>query len=368
MRFTHVELRRVHLELVSPFRTAHGVETARDVLLVRVLGPDGEGWGECVAPAEPTYTSEYVDGAHDVMRRFLVPALGRGELGAADVAARLAFCQGHHMAKAAIEVAVLDAELRRDGRSLADHLGVTVDRVPAGVAVGITGSIDGLLGAVGRHLAEGYRRVKIKIEPGWDLDPVAAVRAAFGNIPLQVDANSAYTLDDAEHLARLDPFGLLLVEQPLAPDDLAGHALLAQRMSTPLCLDESIVSATVAADALDRGSCRVVNVKAGRVGGVAEAVRIHDLCRARRIPVWCGGMLETGLGRAVNVALAGLPGFTLPGDLSASDRYFHEDLTEPFELVDGQLRIPSGPGLGVTPRPEMLRAATTTVETLGPFG
>ncbi len=353
---THVELRRVHLPLVNPFRTAHGIETARDVLVVRVLGPDTEGWAECVAPAEPGYTAEYVDGAHDVLRRFLVPALAAG--------VPVSLVKGHPMAKAALEVALLDAELRAAGRSLAAHLGGTRDRVPAGVAVGISGSVPALLDAVERHVAEGYRRVKLKIEPGWDVEPVAAVRARHPDLPLQVDGNGAYTIGDADHLARLDEYGLLLVEQPLADDDLAGHAALARRMRTPICLDETITSVTVATDALDRGACAVINLKVGRVGGLAEAVRIHDLCRTRSVPLWCGGMLETGLGRALNVALAALPGFTLPGDLSASQRYFHEDLTEPFVLDDGHLAVPAGPGLGVRPRPEVLAATTRSVETL----
>jgi len=353
---THVELRRVHLPLVTPFRTAHGVETVRDVLIVRVLGPDAEGWAECVAPAEPTYTAEYVDGAHDVLRRFLVPAFAAGE--AAPVV------KGHPMARAALEVAVLDAELRAADRSLAAHLGVTRARVPAGIALGISGSVPALLDAVERHVAEGYRRVKLKIEPGWDLVPVAAVRSRFPDLALQVDANGSYTLAAADHLGGLDEFGLLLCEQPLADDDLAGHAALARRMHTPICLDETITSATVAADAIERGACSVVNLKVGRVGGLAEAVRIHDHCRARGVALWCGGMLETGLGRALNVALAALPGFTLPGDLSASDRYFHEDLTEPFVLDDGHLAVPAGPGLGVSPRPEVLAATTRSVETL----
>jgi O-succinylbenzoate synthase len=353
---THVELRRVHLPLVTPFRTAHGVETARDVLVVRVLGPDTEGWAECVAPAEPTYTAEYVDGAHDVLRRFLVPALAAG--------AATPAVKGHPMARAALEVALLDADLRAAHRSLAAHLGVTRDRVPAGIALGISGSVPALLDAVERHVAEGYRRVKLKIEPGWDLVPVAAVRARFPELALQVDANGSYTVDDADHLAGLDEFGLLLCEQPLGDDDLAGHAALARRIGTPICLDETITSATVAADAIERGACSVVNLKVGRVGGLAEAVRIHDLCRDRRVALWVGGMLETGLGRALNVALAALPGFTLPGDLSASDRYFHEDLTEPFVLDDGHLAVPAGPGLGVSPRPEVLAATTRSVETL----
>ena len=232
------------------------------------------------------------------------------------------------MAKAAVEMAVLDAELRTAGRSLAAHLGAVRDRVDCGVSVGIMDSVHELLDAVAGYLDDGYRRIKLKIEPGWDLDAVAAVRDRFGDdLALQVDANCAYTLDDAPRLAELDRFGLLLIEQPLPEDDLVGHAELARRLATPLCLDESITSARSAADAIAMGACRIVNIKPGRVGGYLEARRIHDVCAAHRVPVWCGGMLETGIGRAGNLALAALPNFTLPGDTSASDRYYRRDIT-----------------------------------------
>jgi o-succinylbenzoate synthase len=364
VNITHVELRRVRVPLVAPFRASHGTESVRDVLLVRAIGADVEGWGECVAMAEPLYTPEYVDAAQEVIRRFLLPRLPREGLAAASVAPALAPVRGHPMAKAAVEAAVLDAELRLSGESLANRLGGVRTRVPAGVAIGIVGSVGALLDEVDRHLAEGYRRIKLKIEPGWDVEPVRAVREHVGDLALQVDANGAYTLGDAAHLARLDPFQLLLIEQPLADDDLAGHVELGRRLRTPICLDESIVSARVAADAVARGACRVVNVKPGRVGGLLEAVRVHDVCRAAGVPVWCGGMLETGIGRAANVALASLPGFTLAGDLSASARYFRQDLTAPFVLDDGHLTVPVGPGIGVTPLAEVLDELTTSVETV----
>jgi O-succinylbenzoate synthase len=234
------------------------------------------------------------------------------------------------------------------------------------VSVGIAPSLPELLDEVDTYLQAGYRRIKLKIEPGWDAEPVQAVRDRFGDVPLQVDANTAYSLEDWPALAALDPFDLLLVEQPLDEDDLPGHAELARRIRTPVCLDESITSARVAEVAIAMGACAVVNIKAGRVGGYLEAVRIHDVCRAAGIPVWCGGMLETGLGRAANVALAALPGFTLPGDTSASDRYFHRDITTPFELVDGRLAVPTGPGLGVAPLPEVLDELTTDVQLVRP--
>jgi O-succinylbenzoate synthase len=351
---TAVELYRLRLPLARPFRAAHGTEHAKDVLLVRVETAEAEGWGECVATAEPTYWPEYADGAAHVIEHHLVPRVLAGRT-LDDIA-------GHHMAKAALRSALLDARLRAEGRSLAEYLGATADRVPAGVAVGLHDSIDGLLAEVGGLAAEGYQRVKLKIQPGWDVEPVRAVRRAFPDLPLHVDANGSYETAEQAHgqLAPLDDFGLLMIEQPLPADDLLGHARLAHTLATPICLDESIGSADDAATALQLGACRVVNIKPGRVGGCDEAKRVHDLCVARGVPVWCGGMLETGVGRAVNVALAALPGFTLPGDLSASSRYFAEDVTEPFVLEDGCLRVPSGPGIGVSPRPDVLADADTS--------
>lgn len=362
-------LRRLRLPLVTPFRTSFGTETERDVLIVEAEGRDGRGWGECVAMTEPLYSSEYVDGAHAVTRAHLLPRLAAaqeasagGAVAAEDVSSVLSPIRGHFMAKAALEMAVLDADLRVAGKSLSSYLGGCRAKVAAGVSVGIPPSLDRLMEIVDRHVAEGYLRVKLKIEPGWDVEPVAAVRERYPDLPLQVDANSAYRLGDAARLAELDRFGLLLIEQPLPEEDLAGHAALAARIRTPICLDESITSAAGAADAIERGACSVVNIKAGRVGGYLEARRVHDVCRERGVPVWCGGMLETGLGRAANVALAALPGFTLPGDTSASDRYFDRDVTEPFVLDAGHLRVPDGPGLGVSPVPEVLEGFTTSVE------
>jgi O-succinylbenzoate synthase len=235
-------------------------------------------------------------------------------------------------------------------------------QIDVGVSVGITASVDALVGQVDRYVADGYRRVKLKIEPGWDVAPVRAVRERYPDLALQVDANGAYGLGDAETLAALDPFALLLIEQPLPEDDLRGHAALAAKLSTPICLDESITSVASAIEAIEMGACAIVNIKPGRIGGYLEAKAVHDACVARSVPVWCGGMLETGIGRAANVALASLPGFTLPADLSASDRYFHTDITEPFVLEDGRLRVPTGPGIGVTPVRDVLDRLTTSVE------
>ncbi|MFF0149407.1 O-succinylbenzoate synthase [Amycolatopsis sulphurea] len=367
MKIDRVVLRRISLPLVRPFRTSLGVEYERPALLVHVTTSDSEGWGECVAGADAGYSSEYLAGAEDVLARHLVPPLlAAGNVTAPSVAPMLAGVKGHRMAKAALETAVLDAELRGYGMSFATSLGAVADRVPSGVSVGIMDSVPELLDAVGGYLEAGYRRVKLKIEPGWDVEPVRAVRERFGeDLPLQVDANGAYALGDARHLARLDGFGLLLIEQPLDEEDLLGHAELARQLRTPMCLDESIVSARSAAAAITLGACRIVNIKPGRVGGYLEARRIHDVCAAHGVAVWCGGMLETGLGRAGNLALAALPNCTLPGDVSASRRYYETDLTEPFTLVDGYLPVPSGPGLGVTPIPSVLAEVTTAVRELG---
>lgn len=367
MKLEAVELLRVTLPLVSPFRTSFGTQTARDVLLVRALGPEAEGFGECVALEQPVYSSEYVEDAAHVTRTHLLPRLfAHGDVTAAGVGHALRAVHGHRMAKGALELAVLDAELRAAGVSLADHLGGVRELVDSGVSVGIMDSVDALLGAVGDYLDRGYVRIKLKIEPGWDVEPVAAVRERFGDILLQVDANAAYTLDDARHLARLDAFDLLLIEQPLPEDDVRGHAELARVVATPLCLDESITSARAAADAIALGACRVVNVKAGRVGGYLEARRVADVCAAHGVAVWCGGMVETGIGRAANAALASLPTFTLPGDISASDRFYAQDLTAPFVLEGGRIRVPTGPGLGVEVLPDVLDGHLTSRELVRP--
>lgn len=369
MRIEAVALRRISLPLVSPFRTSFGVETDRDALLVRVRTKDGDGWGECVAMSEPGYSSEYVDAALMVMRKHLVPRLlAEKHVEAIDVARILSGVKGHKMAKCALEMAVLDAELRIEGVPFGDALGAEKASVECGVSIGIMNSIDELVEAVDGYLLKGYRRIKLKIEPGWDIEPIKAVRKVFGpDMLLQVDANTAYTLNDVETFSALDRYGLLLIEQPFAEDDLVGHAKLARKIATPICLDESIESVKQAEAAIELGACEIVNIKAGRVGGYLEAVRIHDYCASIGVPVWCGGMLETGLGRAANVALAALPGFVYPGDTSASDRYFLKDITEPFVMHDGLLDVPAGPGLGVTPDIDTLTKLTTAVEEIRPY-
>ena len=358
MKLEAVELRRIKLDLVAPFETSFGVQTEKDVLLVKVLMEGAEGWGECVAGEKPDYSPEYVDGAQDVLMRHMLPRLLDRDLAAANVAKALAWVHGHHMAKAAIEMAVLDAELRARGESFAHFFGAVRKEVDCGVSVGIQPSIPDLLQVVGAFLGQGYRRIKLKIKPGRDVEQVRAVREKFGDVPLQVDANTAYKLADAEHLAQLDPFDLLLIEQPLPEDQVLAHAQLARIVRTPICLDESIESYQNAADAIELGACRIINIKPGRVGGYLAARKIHDLCAEKHVPVWMGGMLETGIGRAGNVAMAAMQNFTLPGDTSASDRYFGRDITEPFVLRDGRLKVPAGPGLGVNVDVEYLDSIT----------
>ena len=364
MKLEAVELRRIHMSLVAPFETSFGVQTERDILLLKAITSSGEGWGECVATEEPVYSSEYIEAAQHVLVHHLLPRLlDQPMIAAADVARLLRPVHGHPMAKSALEMAILDAELRAKGSSFARFFGAVRPAVDCGVSVGIHRSIPELLETVGGYVADGYKRIKLKIKPGWDVEPVRAVREHFGDVPLQVDANTAYSVQDGPRLAELDQFDLLLIEQPLPEEQVLAHAQLARLIQTPICLDESITSAQIASDAIELGACRIINIKPGRVGGYLEARKIHDVCADRGIPVWMGGMLETGLGRAGNVAMAAMSNFTLPGDTSASDRYYHRDITEPFVLEKGRLKVPTGPGLGVTVDEEYLESITFAKET-----
>src|SRR6202163_3846545 len=359
-------MRRIHLSLVAPFETSFGVPHMRDILLMKASPSDGAGWGEGGAGEEPTYSSEYVEGAQHVLIHHLLPRLlEQSRLEAEDVGLVLRPVHGHNMAKAAIEMAILDAQLRARGESFATYFGAVRPAVDAGVSVGIHKTIPELLETVGDYVEQGYRRIKLKIKPGWDVEPVRAVRERFGKVPLQVDANTAYTLSDASHLALLDPFDLLLIEQPLPEEQVLAHAELAKVVRTPICLDESITSAQAAADAIQLGACQIINIKPGRVGGYLEGRRIHDICAAHGVPVWMGGMLEMGLGRAGNVAMAAMPNFTLPGDTSASDRYYSRDITAPFVLREGRLDVPGGPGLGLEGDVEFLDSITHWRQTVG---
>jgi o-succinylbenzoate synthase len=366
MKIEAVELRAVRLPLAIPFRTSQHSQDERVALVVCAHTTDGQGWADCAVSPEPFYEPEFTSGARAMIAGYLVPMLRAApQVTAARVQAVLAPVKGHQMAKAALETAVLDAELRAKQMSFAQYLGAVRDRVPVGVSVGIPGSLAELIDQVGAYLEQGYRRVKLKIEPGWDVEPIRAVRERFGpGLALQADANAAYTLASAPHLRELDQFGLLLVEQPLPAEDLLGHAELARLIRTPVCLDESITSPRAAATALRLGACSVINVKPARVGGYLAARAVHDLCAACGIPVWCGGMLETGVGRAANLALAALENFTLPGDISATARYFTEDITRPFVLQDGHIAVPGGPGTGVEVLPDALDRLTTHREIL----
>ena len=349
MRIEAIELRRVDIPLVTPFRTSFGTQDSRDCVLVRVVTDAGEGWGECVTMPWPLYSAESTDAVIPLVRTHLAPRLlGVEGVGPRDVARLLAPIRGHRMAKAALESAVLDAWLRATGQSFATFLGVAVDRVPCGVSVGIHDRTDALVRTVGGYLDEGYVRIKLKIEPGNDLAPVAAVRGAFGDdVLLQVDANAAYEPGDIPLLRRLDAHDLLLIEQPFDEERLLANVDLRAAIATPVCLDESAVSAQVVADAIRLGAVDIVNIKAGRVGGYLEAARIHDLCVAHGVPVWCGGMVETGIGRAANAVLAGMHGFSLPGDNSGFDRFYATDIVaDPLRMVDGHLPVPTTPGMG----------------------
>ncbi len=351
MKITRIDLYHLSMPLKSAFETSFGRINTRDCVLVEAFAGDQVGYGECPADRDPGYSYETVGTAWHILQDFLLPAVVGVELdGAMDLQARLSFVRGHPMAKAGLEMALWDLLGKSQGRSLAKLLGGVRRQVEVGVSVGLQASPEKLVEVVHGYLDQGYRRVKIKIKPGRDVQDASAVRAAFPDLRLQVDANSAYTLEDAVALQPLDELGLLLIEQPLAEDDLWDHHYLQAKFNTPICLDESITSARHARQALEMDACRVINIKAGRVGGISQAVAIHDLCKDRGVPVWCGGMLETGVGRASNLALASLPGFTLPGDISATDRYYDEDITqERFTLnPNSTIDVPSAPGMGVT--------------------
>jgi O-succinylbenzoate synthase len=349
LKIDRVLVRRVRLPLRFPFETSFGRQDDKEFLLVSVSAAGASGHAECVADVDPFYLPETNDTVLHVMRDFLVPLLFRLEIrDPREVLPAFARVRGHEMAKAALEMAVFELCARRDGVPLHRVLGGRPGEIASGVSIGLQKDADTLLDLVAREVAAGYRRIKIKIKPGRDADLVAAIRTRFPEVPLMVDANSAYTLDHVPLLRSLDAFRLMMIEQPLAWDDIVDHATLQKQIQTAVCLDESIRSAEDARRALQLGACRIVNIKVGRVGGFAGAIAVHDVCRARNVPVWCGGMLESGVGRLANVHLQTLPGFTLPGDTSASARYFEEDLVDPPVVVSpgGTIQVPEGPGLG----------------------
>ena len=350
MKIEKVELFLCRLPLVQFFETSFGRSYDRTFVLVRVEGEGHEGWGESVAEANPYYSSETTDTVWHILESFLVP-LVRGHTfeHPRDVFPVLRRVRGHNMAKAGIEMAVWDLYARSLGQPLSAVLGGTRKRISSGVSIGIQDSLDQLLEKIEKELAAGYQRIKIKIKTGWDIDAVERVRGRFGAIPLMVDANAAYTLEDQPHLARLDPYDLMMIEQPLDYDDVMDHATLQKGITTPICLDESIHTVRIARDAIEAKACQIINIKPGRVGGHRASIELHDLCAAHDIPVWHGGMLESGIGRAHNIHLASLPNFRLPGDIAASKRYYQPDLIEPAIEVgaDGTIAVPEGPGIGV---------------------
>ncbi len=364
-----LELRIIRLPLVAPFESSTSVETVKEALLVLVEKEGVVGYGECVAGTGPWYSEETIESAGYVIKQFLAPLLfSNAFTNPAQFLDGTRRLRGNNMAVASVEMALWDLMGKLKRQPLSKLLEGSKTEVEVGVSVGIQPSIEKLVDKVALRVAEGYKRIKTKIKPGFDLEPVRAIRKRFPDIPLQVDANSAYTLEDLPLLKQLDGFNLLLIEQPLAPDDIIDHSKLQKHLSTPVCLDESIRSMDDARQAIEIDACRVINIKPGRLRGLKCSRQLHDFCMARKIPVWCGGMLETGIGRAFNVALASLPGFTLPGDTSASRLYFKKDIiTKEFELTEnGTLEVPREPGIGVQVDTKFLESQTISEERILP--
>jgi O-succinylbenzoate synthase len=351
MKIESITLHHISMPLVAPFETSFGRETDRQCVLITLRADGLIGYGECVATRDPGYSYETAGTAWHILEDFIAPLIiGKDIADAQDFQKRVEGIRGHHLAKAGVEMALWDLLGKRDGKSLKELFGGTREKVEVGVSIGIQESASVLLRTVESYLQKGYRRVKIKIKPGREVEETSAVRHAYPDLRLQVDANSAYTLETAGALKPLDDLDLLLIEQPLYEDDIWDHRRLQAEFQTPICLDESVVSPRHARYALEMEACKIINIKPARVGGLRQGLMIHDYCRARNVPVWCGGMLETGVGRASNLAIASLPGFILPGDISASDRYYQRDITnERFVLSDDStIDVPAGPGLGVT--------------------
>jgi O-succinylbenzoate synthase len=369
MKINQVHLRQIRLPLVHFFETSFGRTYQRDMILVEVVGEGGSGWGEVTAGENPFYNEEWTESAWMILRDYAIPRIrGRELKSACDVAPLTAHIRGHQMARAGLEVAVWDLEARLENQPLWKKIGGGARReIPCGVSIGIQDSVPQLLEKIERELAAGYQRIKMKIKPGWDVEVIRKVRERFPNIKLMADANSAYTLADAIHLRQLDQFYLMMIEQPLAHDDIIDHAELQAQLETPICLDECIRSAHHAEQAIKLRACGIINIKLGRVGGFREARRVHDVAEAAGIPVWCGGMLEAGIGRAHNVALATLPDFVLPGDVSASKRYWARDIIQPpVETTSlGTIEIRDQPGFGYALDLDFIRQITVREETVG---
>lgn len=365
MKIDRVEIREIQLPLVHFFETSFGRTTTRRIVLVRVEAGGVTGWGEVTAGEEPFYSHETPETAWHILRDFLIPWSLNWEWGVlSELALRFHPIRGHNMAKAGLENALWDIEAQMKRLPLSKVMGGTLQEIPCGVSIGIQDSVEELLDKIEREVAAGYQRIKVKIKPGWDVEVLDRIRQKFPRLPLMADANSAYTLRDLPRLKLLDRFYLMMVEQPLGWDDLVDHAKLQRELSTPVCLDESIHSSDDARKAIELGSCKIINVKLGRVGGFTAARELHDVCRSQGVPVWCGGMLESGVGRAHNIALSALPGFTLPGDVSASRRYWKQDIIDPEVEVTshGTIRVPETPGLGFAPNLERIERATVRKE------
>ncbi len=363
MKIESITFQHLNMPLVSPFETSFGRETDRECILITIRSDGLAGYGECVASRDPGYNYETTGTALHILKDFITPLiLGKDIKDALDFQERVSGIRGHHLAKAGVEMALWDLLGKREGKSLRELLGGVREKVDVGVSIGIQSSTQGLVRSAAEYVQQGYARVKIKIKPGRDVEDASAVRKEFPNLRLQVDANSAYTLADAKILKPLDALNLLLIEQPLFEDDIWDHHKLQERFETPICLDESIITPRHARYAIEMNACRVINIKAGRLGGLSQGVMVHDLCKEVAMPVWCGGMLETGVGRASNLALASLPNFVLPADISASDRYYARDITnERFVLnSDSTIDVPKGAGLGVTINAEALKEFTLT--------
>jgi len=368
MKIEQVEIREIELPLVHFFETSFGRTTKRRIVLVRVKGDGLAGWGEVTCGEEPFYSHETPETAWHILRDYLIPwSLHRKWSSPSELAAHFRPIRGHPMAKAGLENALWDIEAQGRGIPLSKLVGGTLEEIPCGVSIGIQDSVEELLETIQRELEAGYQRIKVKIKPGWDVEILERIRSKFPRSALMADANSAYTLADLPRLKMLDRFYLMMVEQPLGWEDLLDHAKLQREISTPVCLDESIHTAEDARKAIEIGACKIINIKLGRVGGFTEARRVHDVCRGKNIPVWCGGMLESGIGRAGNIALASLPGFNLPGDVSASRRYWEQDIIDPEVEVTarGTIRVPQTPGFGYVPNLDRIEKATVRKETFG---
>ena len=371
MRIEQLTLRELQMKLVAPFQTSMDTTTVRRILLTEAVVDGVAGWGECVAGETPSYSPETTDTAWHILRDHLWPLIKEKQFAtASEVWDLLAWVRGHNMAKAALETAVWDAEAKQKNVPLAKLIGGVRTEIASGVSIGVKASLEELVQAVKVELEAGYQRIKIKIKPGYDLEPVRTLRKEFPAIKLMVDANSAYTLADESLLKKLDEFYLMMIEQPLGWDDLYAHVQLQSKLITPLCLDECVHTEEQARAAIRLGACRIINIKLGRVGGFTQARRIHDLCQQDGMPVWCGGMLESGIGRAHNIALSTLPDFTLPGDITASKRYWSQDIIEPEVTISkqGVIQVPGGAGIGFAPRMDLIEKWTVRKEVLSHNG